>query len=383
MSKHTLISPSNFERRMLCPGSLHAEKDLPNTTSVYAEKGTMLHDKVNKLINGHKEWKKDLPEDLQEIVKKAQEYFYSVKRDKKTLIEFHEQRFNLDFLVPPFEEMGGSVDSIVLCYNEENKTYELHVIDYKFGMGVKVEAYENYQLMLYALGVLNDYGFLKSLEDEIPKFKCNNIHKYIKLYLHIVQPYISDSCWELRDDELKSLLQGKRLDLIKSSIEQAYSTTAIRIPSKKACQFCKAKATCSSLANTLPVIDNIKDRNTTLARIRILSEEEISAIYDKKDVIILYLNAIEDYIKTKLYEGSFADYELKDKLSNRKWIDTAEEHLTRLLGDDAYETTRKLISITKAEKLLSKDDIKHLTTKEVTDKIIVKQEYSIEELLTD
>ena len=75
MSKHTLISPSSFERRMLCPGSLNAEKDLPVTTSVYAEKGTMLHDRVNKLINGHKDWKKDLPEDLQEITKKSSRVF--------------------------------------------------------------------------------------------------------------------------------------------------------------------------------------------------------------------------------------------------------------------------------------------------------------------
>lgn len=383
MSKHTLISPSSFERRMLCPGSLNAEKDLPVTTSVYAEKGTMLHDRVNKLINGHKDWKKDLPEDLQEITKKAQEYFYSVKLDKETIIDLHEKRFNLDFLTPPFEDMGGTVDSMVLCYNKKDKTYELHVIDYKFGMGVRVEAYENYQLMLYLLGALNDFNFLKILEDNIPKFKATNIHKYLKVFLHIAQPYLSDSCWELREDELKSLLYGKRINFIKNVIDNAYSEEAVRIPSKKACQFCRAKATCSSLADTVPKIDNIKDKETILARIRLLSDAEISNIYDKKDVIILYLDSIEEYIKNRLSEGSFADYELQDRLSNRKWTDTAEEHLIKLLGDSAYETTKKLISITKAEKLLDKKDIINLTTKEVIDKKIVKQNYSIEDFLTD
>jgi hypothetical protein len=368
---------------MLCPGSLNAEKDLPVTTSVYAEKGTMLHDRVNKLINGHKDWKKDLPEDLQEITKKAQEYFYSVKLDKETIIDLHEKRFNLNFLTPPFEDMGGTVDSMVLCYNKKDKTYELHVIDYKFGMGVKVEAYENYQLMLYLLGALNDFNFLKILEDNIPKFKITSIHKYLKVFLHIAQPYLSDSCWELREDELKSLLYGKRLNLIKNVIDNAYSEEAVRIPSKKACQFCRAKATCSSLADIVPKIDNIKDKETILARIRLLSDAEISNIYDKKDVIILYLNSIEEYIKNRLSEGSFADYELQDRLSNRKWTDTAEEQLIKLLGDSAYETTKKLISITKAEKLLDKKDIINLTTKEVIDKKIVKQNYFIEDLLTD
>ena len=45
-TQHSLISPSNFERRMLCPGSLNAEKDLPETTSIYAQVGTMLHERT-------------------------------------------------------------------------------------------------------------------------------------------------------------------------------------------------------------------------------------------------------------------------------------------------------------------------------------------------
>ena len=383
MSNHTLISPSSFERRMLCPGSLMAEKDLPVTTSVYAEKGTMLHDRVNKLITGHKDWKIGLDEDLQEIVKKAQEYFYSIKRDKKTIIDLHEKKFNLDFLTPPFEDMSGTVDSVVFCYNESDDVYELHVIDYKFGMGVRVEAYENYQLMLYALGVLNDFEFLRLFKENIPNFKSNRIHKHLKLFLHIVQPYISDSCFELREEQLQSLLYGKRLKLIKDVIINAYSSDAIRIPSKKACQFCRAKVTCSSLAGNIPNIDKMSDKDMLLSRIRLLSDEEISNIYDKKDVIIVYLNAIEEYIKDRLLGGSFEGYELQDKYSNRKWMNGAEKQLVDILGDSAYETTKQLITITKAEKLLSKEDIIKLTTREVTDKKIVKQDYSIENLLTD
>jgi hypothetical protein len=343
----------------------------------------MLHDRVNKLITGHKEWKVDLSEDLQEIVKKAQEYFYSVKRNKKTIIDLHEKKFNLNFLTPPFEDMNGTVDSVVFCYNENDDVYELHIIDYKFGMGVKVEAYENYQLMLYALGVLNDFDFLSLFEENIPGFNKKAIHKHVKLFLHIVQPYLSDSCFELRDEQLKSLLYGKRLQLIKDVIINAYSSDAIRIPSKKACQFCKAKPTCSSLASTVPNIDNVSDKDTLLARIRLLSDEEISNIYDKKDVIIMYLNTIEEYIKDRILGGSFEGYELQDKYSNRKWMNGAEKQLVDILGDSAYETTKKLITITKAEKLLSKEDIIKLTTKEVTDKKIVKQDYSIEALLTD
>lgn len=383
MSKHTLVSPSSFERRMLCPGSLMAEKDLPNVTSIYAEKGTMLHDRVNKVINGNTDWKKDLSDDLIEVVKQAQQYFYSVKKGKNTIIDLHEQKFNLDFLTPPFEEMNGTVDSVVLCYIEEENIYELHVIDYKFGMGVRVEAYENYQLMLYTLGVLHDFNFLHTLENNIPGFDPKKIHKFLKVFLHICQPYISNSCWELREDELKSLLYGKRIELIKNAINLSFSPNAIRIPSKKACQFCKAKATCSSLADYVPMVDTIKNKDIIAARIRTLTEEEISSIYDRKDTIMMYLESIEEYIKKRLMEGSFADYELQDRLSYRRWIDTAEEHLSNQLGYSAYKKTTELISIKEAEKLLSKEDINKLTTKEVIGKKIVKKDYSIENLLTD
>ena len=46
MKKHSDFSPSSFERRYLCPASYLMEKDLPNTTSKYAEVGTICHELV-------------------------------------------------------------------------------------------------------------------------------------------------------------------------------------------------------------------------------------------------------------------------------------------------------------------------------------------------
>jgi len=111
MSKtHSPISPSNFERRMLCPGSLNAEKGLPYTTSVYAETGTMLHEMVNKYItDDYFITSLNLTEEQQNAVSNAGNYYLELKNSNLTVVkEIHEQTFSLDFLMPG---MQGTADS--------------------------------------------------------------------------------------------------------------------------------------------------------------------------------------------------------------------------------------------------------------------------------
>jgi len=40
---HSPLGMSVLERRFMCPGSMKAEEGRPNTTSVYAQRGTDLH----------------------------------------------------------------------------------------------------------------------------------------------------------------------------------------------------------------------------------------------------------------------------------------------------------------------------------------------------
>ena len=49
----------------------------------------------------------------------------------------------------------------------------LHVVDFKYGKGVPVDAKDNPQLKLYALGALSEYGLL---------------YQFKTIHIHIVQP---------------------------------------------------------------------------------------------------------------------------------------------------------------------------------------------------
>jgi len=390
MSKtHSPISPSNFERRMLCPGSLNAEKGLPYTTSVYAETGTMLHDKVNEYITGAKWLYTDehddiifpfyhnLTEQQQTAVIDAGKYYRDLTFSNLQVVkEIHEQTFSLDFLMPG---MQGTADSVLILYDKEKNRCQIHVIDYKFGQGVAVKAQDNYQLMLYALGV-----YMHPEISNVVRYKCNlgsnqQPFRFTTAHLHIVQPYLENSRWDLSDEQLTSLITGSRMQLIKTAIANAQEENAVRIPSTKACQFCKAKPTCYALNSLVPTLNNKDTKELLAAKVRLLSDEELGRIYDNKDLIKTYLTSVEEYIKEKLETGEFLNYKLMPKMSNRKWIDEAESVLRDKLGEDAYE--KKIIGIGRAEKLIGKDEVNRLTKKELGENQIVKLDYSIEKYL--
>lgn len=356
-TQHSLISPSNFERRMLCPGSLNAEKDLPEQTSKYAEEGTMLHERTTLYIDSlykktekNSLWNNNLTKDQIEAVEHAGDYFNKLKdvEDTVVLYEAHEKKYSLSFI---YHDMKGTVDSVLMLGNIKTNDITLHVIDYKFGKGVAVDAFENYQLLMYTMGALEDV--------EINSKITGKLH----INLHIVQPYIRNSNWELTDIEQLKFLGYKAREKYIEIANDCYKPDAPRIASKKACQFCRAKSTCPALAKFVP------DTKTKLGE---LSDEQIASIYDNKDLINMYLKSVEEHIKSKLEQGSFMNYTLKPKLSNRKWNDDAYDYLVENLSEEAFEVSSKLIGITKAEKLLGKEVVNKLTIREEGANEIVK-----------
>lgn len=352
---HSLLSPSNFERRKLCPGSLNAEKDLPNTSSKYSDEGTMLHDRTNQFLTNNREltkWKEGLNDEQIKAVLSAVSYYNDIVNTAFETTSFHERKFDLSFIHKEMKK--GTVDCMVITPED------IHVIDYKFGKGILVRAKDNYQLVLYYIGAMND-SKVKQILGDVKR----NVH------LHIVQPFRENSSWSLNDDELEFY---SNIDMYREVAIKCYSDTAERVASKKACQHCKAKVNCPALAAFIP---------DTKTNFNLLSDIEIANIYDNRELISLYMKSIEEHIKNKLDTGSFLDYTLRPKLSKRKWNETAEDYLVQTLDDKAYEVTKKLIGITKAEKLLGKEAVKSLTMKEEGENEIVKINYKSQDIFNN
>jgi hypothetical protein len=76
MSAHSKIGASSMHRWASCPGSVRLSKDMPNTSSKYAEEGTMAHELAEKLLTNQEV---DLSQYEDEMVEAVKVYVDAIK----------------------------------------------------------------------------------------------------------------------------------------------------------------------------------------------------------------------------------------------------------------------------------------------------------------
>ena len=339
MGKHSDFGPSSFARRMLCPGSYNAEKDLPNNTSSFAQEGTDAHELAEICLRPPKRKKKAasfvgktpltnkecvITEDMAYHVQEYIDYVVGIGGTQE-----YEQEVWYDEYVP---DGFGTAD--VIADNEP----VLDVIDLKYGKGVKIDAERNPQGMLYALGALTERESFQSFE---------------KVRIHIVQPRLEHcSMWETTPAALYAFGDYARM-----VAEDCLKSDAARTPGEKQCQFCRANALCPELkgkAETalMAEFDSMVEPPDPST----LTVEQIKSVLDNKDLIDKWLKSVESYVMGQIEVGNgFPDYKIVAGRSNRKWEDPviAEKTLRGYIGDQAYN--QKLKSPAQAEKALGKE----------------------------
>jgi hypothetical protein len=206
----------------------------------------------------------------------------------------------------------------------------LHIVDYKHGQGVLVEAEDNPQMMLYALGALEIF---------------DDIYDIDTVAMTIYQPRRSSVSTHTVSKE--SLYRWAE-KVLKPAAELAYAGDG-DYRCGDWCQFCKAKYDCRKRA----------DANMELARHDfklppLLEDDEIESILGKVDALVSWATDIKDYcLQSALGGKKWQGYKLVEGRSNRKYVnEEAVAQTVTAAGFDPYE--HKVMGITAMEKTLGK-----------------------------
>lgn len=325
---HALLSPSSAHRWLECPPSAVIADRYPKQDTPFTREGTLAHEVAEAVVGGVKN-----PEAIDgvtaEMVRHAEEYrdYIDGLVGKDTLVLL-EQRLDLNRWVPGG---FGSADCILIHDDV------MDVIDYKYGQGVAVSAVDNPQMMLYALGAINEYGFAYEIKT---------------VRMHIFQPRLSNiSVFEKPVEDL--LAYGEVI--VKPAAEKAIKGEG-ELEAGLHCRFCPHAGSCSQLAmyciaQCSQAPDFCKEAST-------LTPEAVAYILSEEPVITMWLKKVKDRALADLLDGGeIPGYKVVEgKLGNRKWTDelkvAAALDAAGVARDDY--TTLKLLSPAEMDKALGK-----------------------------
>lgn len=222
---HSPVGASSMYRWEACPGSVALCETVPNTTTPYAEEGTLAHEIAEECLRGQEVMWELLPSDMKPAVMTYVEYIESLIQDPDWQVVI-ERRFDLSQYIP---ECYGTADAV--AYNEKQKL--LRVIDYKHGKGVFVSVDDNSQCLYYALGVLLT----------MPKWRPEQVETVI------VQPRFDSKHGKIRSATYPALyILFDFFERVKKAVEATRAADA-PLYAGKHCKFCQAKSVCSEVGN--------------------------------------------------------------------------------------------------------------------------------------
>ena len=340
-SKHATLSASGAARWLACPPSAKLETAFPNASSTYAEEGTAAHtlaELVTRFMLGEQSFSdintaldecmkgKYYTSEMQECAEAYAEFICGrVDTTRKTcadaVIELEVSGLDFSKWAPGGH---GTGDCIIVADGL------LEIIDFKYGKGYRVDAADNPQMRLYALGAIERY---------------RQIYDIDRVRTAIIQPRLSQ---EASSEELSvSELLNWAETYVKPRAKLAHDGTGEFAPSDSACKFCRAKEQCRARAEAvLAAFDDAPD-------VMLITPEEAGRYYEKADDIRSWLNDLEKLIIKTLYSGEPVEgWKLIEGRSDRVIPDKAKAMETLAAAgippDLIYETS--LFNLTKLEK---------------------------------
>lgn len=333
MSDHAVLSASGAHRWLNCLPSALLELEFVNNESSAAAEGTAAHalceHKLKKAL--HMRSKRpvsiynsdEMEEHTDAYVKFVMEQLELVKKSCTDPLILIEQRLDFSCYVP---QGFGTGDCIIIADRK------LHIIDFKYGMGVLVDAVDNPQMKLYALGALEIYDSLYDIEE---------------VSMTIFQPRRENvSTWTIRVEDLKAWAEKE----LKPKAKKAYNGEGEYLPGEW-CTFCRAAVKCRARAE-----EKLKLAQSEFKLPPLLTDSEIEEILSKLSDLTKWANEIIAYATDAAvnHGKEWHGFKIVEGRSVRKYKD--EDAVAKVAKANGYKDIfrQSLITLTEMERLMGK-----------------------------
>ncbi|URN96675.1 MAG: DUF2800 domain-containing protein [Candidatus Pristimantibacillus lignocellulolyticus] len=333
MSDHAVLSASGSHRWLNCLPSARLELEFANKESNAAAEGTAAHNlcehKLKKAL--HIRNKRpvspyntdEMEEHSDAYVEFVMEQLELAKQSCTDPLVLIEQRLDFSRYVP---HGFGTGDCIIIADKK------LHIIDFKYGLGVLVDVVDNPQMKLYALGALEIYDSLYDIEE---------------VSMTIFQPRRENvSTWTIPVDELKDWAENELIPKAK----KAYDGEGEYLPGEW-CTFCRAAVKCRARAE-----EKLKLAQLEFKLPPLLTDSEIEEVLSKLTDLTRWANEIMAYATDAAvnHGKEWQGFKIVQGRSIRKYKDEgAVAEVAKANGyKDIYR--QSLITLTEMQKLMGK-----------------------------
>ena len=333
MSDHAVLSASGAHRWLNCLPSARLELEFVNNESSAAAEGTAAHalceHKLKKAL--HMRSKRpvsvynsdEMEEHSDAYVEFVMEQLELAKQSCTDPLILIEQRLDFSCYVP---QGFGTGDCIIIADRK------LHIIDFKYGMGVLVDAVDNPQMKLYALGALEIYDSLYDIEE---------------VSMTIFQPRRENvSTWTIRVEDLKDWAEKE----LKPRAKKAYDGEGEYLPGEW-CTFCRAAVKCRARAE-----EKLKLAQSEFKLPPLLTDSEIEEVLSKLSDLTKWANEIIAYATDAAvnHGKEWHGFKVVEGRSVRKFKD--EDAVAKVAKANGYKDIfrQSLITLTEMERLMGK-----------------------------
>lgn len=325
---HASLSASSSHRWMSCPPSAKLNAELPDTESDFAKEGTCAHElceyKVNKYLGidaaDPTPGLEFFDDEMSECTDSYAQYIAEQIQQYSDPVVMVEQRLDFSKYVP---DGFGTGDCVIVA--DEVMT----VVDYKHGKGVKVDADNNPQMMLYALGALELFGVLYDVSE---------------IRMVIFQPRMENiSEFSMSVADLLEWAENTLRPVARLAAEGEGEFSA-----GDYCRFCKVKATCRKRAEYNLMIAQYDFKPPDM-----LEDHEVEMILERVETLVSWADEIKEYALAQALSGKqWNGYKVVEGKSKRQYTDEDKvAEAVKAAGKDPYAAP-KVIGITEMTKLL-------------------------------